>query len=272
MSTKVMDPVFATALREELVAFATVVPRARRRWRWRAGAGLFVGLSLAVGGAALATGLFSPPGGPIDTALGKVVTATRTGSATIDVGTPPTGATDISLTLTCLTAGTFDFPNGSSMICSEADMNRPASQRQAFEIVALTSDNGQVRIRTSASSEWTLQAVYVNQVKTNWGVNAEGQTYGVPNQNGTPELIAVVINQGKTGGYVTKRDLDCASGDYVSSPSQAVAWDQQNYNISIPVYENDGTTVIGQFVVGNETGANASTIPISSLPPNCLPG
>lgn len=272
MNTKEIDPVFATALREELKSFAEAVPRVRRRWRWRTGVSVLVGLSLAAGGVALATGLFSPPGAPINTTLGNIVTATRTGSATINVGPPPASATDISLTLTCLTPGSFEFPNGSSMTCNEADMSEPTNQRQAFEIVALTSHSGDVRILTSASAQWTLQAVYVNQVTTTWSVNANGQTYGVVNQNGPPDLIAVVIDHGKTGGYVTSQDLDCAAGDSVSSPTQAIAWDQRNYDISIPVYESDGTTVIGQFVVGNVRGANAPTVPISSLPSNCLPG
>jgi len=269
--SQLMDPVFSAALREELIATAESTPRFRRRWRWRISAGFIVGLSLTAGGVALATGFFSPPGGPINTTLGNIVTATRTGPATIDVGTPPAGATDISLTLTCLSPGTFDFPNGSNIVCDQTDMSRPAAYRRAFEIVPLTSDSGQVRIQTSASAQWTLQAAYVNQVKTAWGVNANGQTYGVVNQSGTPDLIAVVIDHGKTGGYVTKHDLDCASGDAVSSPAQAATWDQRNYNITIPVYESDGTTVIGQFVVGNESGANAPTVPISSLPSNCLP-
>jgi len=43
------------------------------------------------------------------------------------------------------------------------------------------------------------------------GVNANGQTYGVSNQQGTPDLIAVVVDQGKTQGYVEQRELNCAS-------------------------------------------------------------
>ena len=271
MKSQLMDPVFVAALREELIASVETTPRVRRRWRWRVGAGFIVGLSITAGGVALATGLFSPPGGPITTTLGNIVTATRTGSATIDVGTPPDEATGISLTLTCLTPGTFDFPNGSNMTCSASDMSRPAVYRQALEIVPLLSNGSTVPILTSANAEWTLRAAYVNQVQTSWGVNEKGQTYGVVNHNGTPDLIAVVIDHGKTGGYVTRSDLDCASGDYVTSPSQAVIWDQRNHNISIPVYESNGTTVIGQFVIEDGSDSNVPTVPISSLPSNCLP-
>ena len=81
MSTMEMDPVFTAALREALVATVRNSPRARRRWRWRTGTGLFVGLSVVAGGVAVASGVFSPPGAPVDTLLGNAIAATRTGSS-----------------------------------------------------------------------------------------------------------------------------------------------------------------------------------------------
>jgi hypothetical protein len=215
--------------------------------------------------------VFSPPGAPIDTPLGGAVTATRTGSATIDIGTPPAGATDLSLTFTCLTAGTFDFPDGSSAICGAADLVRPPIYRTSSEIVPLTPGVDTVTITTSANASWTLQAMYVNQVTTPWGINANGKTYGVHNQSGTPDLIAVIINQGSTNGYVEASELNCAGGGDVTSPAEALAWDKasQNRNVSIPVYESDGVTVVGTFTVGSATGPNAQTVPLSSLSLGC---
>jgi hypothetical protein len=93
----------------------------------------------------------------------------------------------------------------------------------------------------------------------------------VPNLNGTPDLIAVTIDQGKVQGYVKASDLDCASGNYVvHSPAQALAWDaaSKNRNISIPVYESDGRTVIGVFVI-DSGGPDATTVPLSSLSLGC---
>ena len=268
MSTMEMDPVFTAALREALVATVEDAPRVRRRWRWRLGSGTFVGLTLVAGGVALASGVFSPPGAPIDTPLGGAVTATRTGSATIDIGTPPAGATDLSLTFTCLTAGTFDFPDGSSAICGAADLVRPPIYRTSSEIVPLTPGVDTVTITTSANASWTLQVTYVNRVTTSWGVNASGETYGVANQHGTPDLIAV--DQG-IAGYVRKSDMNCASGGDVQTLAQAANWDKtsQNRNISIPVYESDGTTVVGTFVIGDATGPDAQTVPLSSLSLGC---
>ena len=73
MSTLEMDPVFTAALREALISNAISIPQAKRRWRWRFGAGMFVTLSIAAGGVALATGLFSQPGAPIDLPHGGLV-------------------------------------------------------------------------------------------------------------------------------------------------------------------------------------------------------
>jgi hypothetical protein len=272
MSTLEMDPVFTAALRKVLVAAVEDTPRVRRRWRWRLGAGMFVGSTLVAGGVALAAGVFSPPGAPIDTPLGRIVTVTRTGSATIDIGPPPPSATDLSLTLTCLTVGTFDFPNGSSMMCDAADLSHPPPiAQQGSEVVPLSRGEHTVTIETSADASWTLQAMYVNRVTTPWGINASGESYGVQNQNGTPDLIAVAVNQGKTQGYVKAAELNCASGGEVQSPAQALDWDKasQNRNVSIPVYESDGTTVIGTFVVGHASGPDARTVPLSSLSLDC---
>ncbi|HVB00591.1 MAG TPA: hypothetical protein VNE42_04950 [Acidimicrobiales bacterium] len=272
MSTKEMDPVFAAALREALVATVKDTPRVRRRWRWRVGTGTFLGITLVAGGVALASGMFSLPGAPVNSPLGNVITATRTGTATINIGAPPATATDVSLTLTCLTAGSFYFSNGSSMVCDSADItHEPPIDGPASEVVPLTAGVDTVTIKTSPNASWTLQAMYVNQVTTSWGVNANGETYGVQNQNGTPNLVAVVIGGGNKNGYVEESELNCAAGGDVASLAEAQAWDKvsQNRNISIPVYESDGVTVVGTFTVGSATGPNSQTLPLSSLSLGC---
>jgi hypothetical protein len=50
-----------------------------------------------------------------------------------------------------------------------------------------------------------------------------------------------------------------------------LAWNaaSKNRNISIPVYESDGTTVVGVFIVGDAHGPNATTVPLSSLSFHC---
>ncbi len=232
---------------------------------------MFAGLALVGGGVALASGVFTPPGAPSDTQLGSIVSASRTGTATVDLGPAPATANALSLALTCLSVGTFTFPNGSSMSCDATDMSGPANYRTASEVVPLGTGVDSVTITTAAGASWSLQAAYENQIATSWGVNAAGETYGVRNQQGTPDLVAVVIDEGNVHGYVKASDLNCASGGDVRSPSQALKWDKEskNRNITIPVYESDGTTEIGIFVIGDANGLNAQTVPLSSLSLDC---
>jgi hypothetical protein len=75
------------------------------------------------------------------------------------------------------------------------------SGEQSTEVVPLRPGQHTVTIDTSADASWTLQAVYLNRVTTSWGTNASGQTYGVPNQNGVPDLVAVTIDQGTIQGF-----------------------------------------------------------------------
>ena len=271
MSIAEMDPVFTAALREVLASTVKDTPRVRRRWRWRVGSGVFVGVTLVAGGVALASGVFNLPGAPVNSPLADVVIATRTGTATVDLGAPPAATTGVSLTFTCLSAGAFTFPDGSSMVCDEADMSRPPRFRTSSGVEPLAAGVDSVTITTSPTASWTLQATYVNQVTTSWGVNASGETYGVANQNGTPDLVAVVFNGGSGHGYVKKSDLNCAAGGDVSSPAEALAWDKvsQNRNVSVPVYDSDGTTVVGIFIVGDATGLKSKTVPLSSLSLGC---
>jgi hypothetical protein len=263
MTTTEMDPVFASALRDALVAHVEGTARRRRRWRWRLGIGLLGGSGVLVGGVALAASLLQP-GATMTTPLGRIVTVTRTGTATVDLGSPPNGATGVSLILDCLSAGTFTFPDGSSASCSAADaLNRS----QTSEVEPLQPGETSITITTSPTASWTLQAVYVNQVTTPWATNAEGETFGVPNQNGTPDLEAVLIDGGMEEGYVKVSDLSCASGaDYVHNPAEALAWDKihTDTSVAIPAYKSDGTTVIGSFVVGS-TGPGVHIVPLSSF-------
>jgi hypothetical protein len=150
-------------------------------------------------------------------------------------------------------------------------MSLPPLNRTASEVVPLAAGVDSVTVTTDANHSWTLQATYVNQVITPWGTNANGQTYGATNENGTPDLVAVVIDGGIIHGYVKATDLSCAESGDVKSPAEALTWDKEsrNRNISIPVYESDGTTVIGTFIMGDAKGPNTVTVPLSSLDFGC---
>lgn len=121
MTTTDLDPVFASALRDALVAHVEGTARRRRRWRWRLGFGILAGTGVLAGGAAVAATLLSAPGATVNIPLSAPVTVTKTGTASVALGAPPKGTTGISWTLTCLSSGTFTFTGtgGASVTCSE---------------------------------------------------------------------------------------------------------------------------------------------------------
>ena len=228
-----------------------------------------IGLGLSVGGGvALATGVFSQPepGAPSDTQLGHIVNVSRTGTATIDLGAAPRSATDVSLTLTGLSVGEFRFPGNSALYCSQSDLTSLPYGCQAIEVVPIEGQHT-VTITTSSTNRWRLQATYINRVITPWKTNGHGETYGVPNVYGFPDLIGVVFNNGRGSGYVKSTDLNCAmsGGAPPTSPTQALARQKAlaGRSVSVPVYESNGTTKTGTYYVG--TGPHADAIPLSSL-------
>jgi len=81
-----------------------------------------------------------------------------------------------------------------------------------------------------------------------WSKNASGQTYGSlldsTSSATDPDLAQVIATNGEQG-YVYSSQLNPAPP---SSPSVAIAQEQANTTgVYIPVYAQDGTTVIGQF-------------------------
>jgi hypothetical protein len=243
----------------------------KRSWRflgrWRQ-TGIVVGLGvgLSVGGVALANGVFSQPGAPSDTQLAGTVIATRTGTATIDLGLAPRRANGVSLTLTGLSVGTFRFPDGSTLGCSPSDLGHSGPRGcQSMEVVPLHAGQRTVTITTSANASWRLRAAYVNEVITPWKTNAHGQTYGVPNKHGFPDLLGVSFDRGRSG-YVKSTDLNCAAGGNARTPAQQLARQKilKGRSVSVPVYESDGTTKIGTFIVGSKSPGTRS-MPLSSL-------
>src|SRR6202035_676718 len=108
VTTDRMDPIFASALRDRLIC--VVRDRRQSRFkRWHLGVGVLAGSTVLAGGVALASGFLSstPPGAPKDTPLSLTISATRTGTSTVELGSAPSGATSISLTLTCLSVGQY---------------------------------------------------------------------------------------------------------------------------------------------------------------------
>lgn len=243
---------FAAALRAMLVQEAQAGRARPRLLKWPRTVGLRVLLAGVVvtagGGAAAATGVFSLPASTVTTQLATAVTVTGSGTEAINLGPQPQGANAISLTFSCLTPGWFVFADGSSEKCSARDLQHPTTSTATLPLAV-----GQVTtvITAGPGERWRATAFYASTTRLPYSTNASGQTYGVDGgQAGSPvhepDLVAVQATNGKLG-YVYASQLD---GPTPTSPAQAVAENNQPAR-TIPVYESDGKTMIGQFKVGN---------------------
>ncbi|WP_141848640.1 hypothetical protein [Lapillicoccus jejuensis] len=246
-----MDDHFAGALRAALIEHVTeqgAEHRARstarrRQARLRVVVGAVTGLAVLGGGVAVAAagGWFSLPGSDVVTTSAPAVTVTRSGTATVELGAIPSDATDVTLQLSCLTAGTFTFSDGASMICSASD----AGTRQGVTTYRLPLAPGQhsITITSSPATRWTLIATFAHVEVSEWGRNADGLTYGVQNAHGTPDLIAVTATNGREG-YAFDRDLDPPPPTGLQTGPEPAR--------TIPVFTSDGHTRIGVFVIGGD--------------------
>lgn len=235
----VLDPVFAAAVERQLAGLGapkSALARNRRRVR---------GLTLGIGGVALAAALTGGaifvanlPGTTTYTTLGDVVLeGTYTGTATLDLGAPPEGADVVFLDITCTEGGDMSvrtagpYESGAEWNCSNPirkdtiHINDGRMPDPGTSTITITADAG---------TEWSVVARYASAYTSEWGVNANGQTYGVPNDSGIPDLTAAQATNGKIG-YILQDDLWNADG-----------------KSTIPVYESDGTTVIGEFPLGDQ--------------------
>ncbi|WP_104088109.1 hypothetical protein [Cryobacterium sp. N19] len=248
------DPVFSAAVRNELDARVSAPSSTVPFWRrhLRLGAGIFAGASILIGGAAAAAGLLTIPGAQEVTELGASVVKTATGTDTVQLGVVPDGATGVFVSLTCLSPGTFTFEDGASIGCTMNDVG----QATGGGSYTLTLSPGQqsITITTPPESSWTIAATYVSERTTEWAVNDNGETYGALNESGEPDLIAVLATNGNEG-FVHARELAQADGSEqaatFASPEQALAWQDSmaGKTVSVPVYENDGETRIGEFTI-----------------------
>ena len=241
-----MDETFAGALRELLVEQVQNAG-AQGSWltgarRWIAGVGLV--LVAGGGGLAYATGAFTTqPGGDAITKLAAPVTIAGTGTQTVDLGTPPAGSTAISISFTCLTAGHFTFADGAGVHCDSADIG-PQSHPVTYTML-IAPGHHSTTITATPGARWRLVATLASVTTTAWGINASGHTYGVQNEHGIPDLVAVIATNHRSG-YVYADQLFTPPP---KTPSQAIAENNASPK-TLTVYESDGKTPIGTFATG----------------------
>lgn len=255
MNATRLDPTFRDALRTELMA-RVVVDSARSRTGRHAGArrprswmvrgGVAV---LVLGGAGTAYALSSTsPGGAEITGQGPNQTVEHTGTAVVDLGPRPATATGVEIGFWCMSAGNVTFPNGSWSACDGPDPLTPDGMAPMMDRYDLAPGQDTITITADATASWRITTHYISSRVTEWGVNAKGETYGVTNDKGEPDLQLVQATNGRAG-YAYTRDLNNAGGPLPTNPTEAKD-PSKTAGVSVPVYESDGATVIGEFVVG----------------------
>jgi hypothetical protein len=157
----------------------------------------------------------------------------------------------LEIRLACLTAGTFLTADGASLVC---DASSAGTGEMGWHLAVVAGQHS-TAITAGAGERWRLVAAYSRVTDTEWGVNADGLTYGVANDRGTPDLVAAIASNGKVG-YVYSRDLiePAPTSLQIGAPTGQMR--------SIPVYTSDGHTVVGQL----STGGRPSTAPATTAP------
>jgi hypothetical protein len=234
-----MDPAFRDALRGELVR---TVSGHRRPWFRRSWlvAGPLALAAVAGGGVAVATDLITLPGTDRVRALAAAVETVRTGTASIELGPRPVGSTHVEVWLTCLTPGSFTFADGAGGTCDGAGGKTGYS-------LALAPGQTRTTITASPDTRWSITTTYVRRQPTDWETNAAGETYGVVKGQEEPDLIAVYATNGRLG-YARADNLKAGPPTAPADATHTQA--ERQASRTVPVYELDGRTVIGEFRIG----------------------
>lgn len=264
-----VDDRFSDALEAELVSRVRKSSGSSVRLRVRLwlGAGVLAAAGLAGGIGATAAGLIVLPGSEQVTPMATPVIQTYTGTATIELGPPPEGTTGIAFRLVPLTPGWFSFPDGASASYTQEDI--AGGINATSYTLPLYPGQHSLTIAAAPETRWQLTANYVKQVRTELGVNAKGETFGVESpENGTPDLIAVIATNGSMG-YAYASEL--YGGAMPTSPEDAV----KNFNTprpqrEIPVYLSDGDTKVGVFMAA-DSGSGIPQYPTTAPATTELP-
>lgn len=236
MNTTTLSPSVASAIETELAAIGTPesqLQRIQRRARRLAFVlGTIAGAAVLTGGAIVASGF---PGETTTTPIGSVVTGTYTGTASVELGAAPADADVVILDVTCVEGhGVITVPlSRGESVEWDCDARPDPTHIASGRLPGPGSTS--ITIAADPGTQWTVTARYATTSTTEWGVNANGQTYGVANENGVPDLSPALATNGKVG-YILNREL------------LSLGVGEEGF---INVYESDGTTVIGQFFIGN---------------------
>ena len=85
-------------------------------------------------------------------------------------------------------------------------------------------------------------------IEEGFGINCNGEVYGTVANETDGVYLDLVLATGTRGetGYIKNEDLNKT----FSTPEEAIAWTQSHQEpYTIPLYEKDGETQIGEFLV-----------------------
>lgn len=259
-----LDPTFSTAFRAALVDEVARGKKPRRHRLWFGAA--FAGILLATGAGGVATAtLMAPPGAPVHEQLGDSVTQSLTGTGSLDLGAPPAGSNSITFRVVCTSEGSWTLEGYGSAPCFPDELG----QARTGSIPLTLSQQSIVVFELEPGTELTVTAAYSKEIKTDLGVNAAGETYGAgtgecpgdgvytADECRGPELSAATATNGHRG-YIRESEVRAATIDPTTSTMEEVteylASGAGNADTYIPVYEADGKTVVGEYlIVGYDT-------------------
>lgn len=233
-----MQPDTSAAIRAELAAIGTKHSVLQRRQRRSRIAMSTVAVS-TIAAATTAAALFvaGAPGSTVTAAIGDTTTITHTGPAVVDIGRAPSTAGAVIIDITCLSEdGAVEVPTGDGSTASAIHCSQSPTGTMHLTDGQLPAE-GSSDFKVNASPETTWRAVlqYASTATSKWEVNAQGQTYGVENRNGHPDLIPYATDSGEQGWAL----WDDAHDLEMTGP--------------ITIYRTDGVTVIGVATPTMET-------------------
>lgn len=241
-----LDPVFAAALRDEL----TALPTAKRPRRKLAAVVACVLGVITVGGVAVAA--LRPPGDVAAAPLAAPVIVNGIGPATVPMPPAPQSAVYLRIELACFNGPRCFTAGGGIEDTAGGDLDgahqRPLVQRDALP---LTNANdpinpqrldpldpaGGVEIDVEPGTHWRLYAVYTDGLNPEPAPVGNGQTLGIPSNSTMPDLVPAEATNGRTGWVEYSLLIEEAQ------PALTAEGAMQE---PIPVYDTDGTTVIGE--------------------------
>lgn len=222
-----------------------VPPRpARTQRRWRTvliGAG--VAGAVGLGGVTAVAGL-RPAADVATPVLGSPLIVNGVGPAAVALPSAPAGATYLRVELTCYDGTLCATPGGS--LTSDGPSG-PMVQRDALPLTPLPDpSNAQaldmldpkqgLPVTVHDGTHWRLYAAYTDTLNPKTASLTGGRTLGIPGNQEPPDMVPALATNGRLG-WVDYHQLTDEANPQLTG--QGVTQEP------IPVYDQDGTTIIG---------------------------